>query len=299
MKNKFFLLLISIFFLFSFSFPAIQERIFPFAGYIRFHDYTKLKRNNIFAGISVQRYLIDNVIIDITGGLIPSMLSNVKIPVIYGSGNSLLLLPIFKSEHIIPFISMGVSVLAFDGKINRGIETGLGAFLKTDNNIMHKVELKTRYNVSVKQFDILGSFAIGVPNLGVYSYENIQKEKEVIPEHKMPTENKQDNIDTIQEELILNKEEYGASYNNDNESAIQEYPNNEKSQPIIDDSIPKHLIIEIKQEKRKPKKKINVLKGIPESAIIRVEQVEAKKRNPLYNIPKEYIINAINYDDNM
>ena len=172
--KKFILCVISLFLLipsaFSFDYPT---KFYPFIGYMNFHAAIDLK-NTIMLGVGFNQKVDETFRLELSTGFMPSeyVLSATSVPVLYGSFSGQYLLP-KACCGVSPFLSAGLSLLSYDGKIDNGIEFGAGLLTLSKTNVEHKFEVKARYNLGDKQSDVLAIFSLGLSPLNVATPEPV------------------------------------------------------------------------------------------------------------------------------
>jgi outer membrane protein OmpA-like peptidoglycan-associated protein len=161
--KRFILCVLSLFLLipaaFSFDYSA---KFYPFIGYMNFHEAINLK-DTIMIGIGFNQKVDETFRLDLQAGFMPSeyVIAGTSVPVLYGSLNGQYLLP-KACCGVSPFLTAGLSLFSYDGKIDNGIEFGAGLLTISKTNVEHKFEVKARYNPGDKQSDILAIFSLGL-----------------------------------------------------------------------------------------------------------------------------------------
>lgn len=168
---------------FSFDYPT---KFYPFIGYMNFHDAINLK-DTILLGIGFNQKVDETFRLDLQAGFMPSeyVLAGTSVPVLYGSLNGQYLLP-KACCGVSPFLSAGLSLLSYDGKLDNGIEFGAGLLTLSNKNVEHKFEVKARYNPGDKQSDILAIFSLGLSPINENKKAPIV-EKEIIATEAVAT----------------------------------------------------------------------------------------------------------------
>ncbi|GEM_PF-6480969 len=158
-----------------------STKLYPFLGYASFHDAINLK-NSIILGAGINQPIAENLRINLAGGYIPSELKTTgqSMPVFYGYISEELLLPKLCCGAT-PFLMAGLSVFAYDNKIDNGIEIGLGLYTLTKKSIENKFELKARYNPGDKASDFIAIFSLGfIPLTNKEEKPIVEKKEELI-----------------------------------------------------------------------------------------------------------------------
>lgn len=162
----------------TFSYDS-STRFYPFLGYTRFHETTDLQ-NSIMLGVGLNKPITESFRADLSCAYLPSEYksSGQSAAVFYSSLSGEFLLPELCCGTK-PFLTAGLSIFAFNGKIDNGIELGLGLLSLSKKKIEHKFTVKARHNPADKQSDIIAIFSLGLMPL------NGEKENTVLaPEKK-------------------------------------------------------------------------------------------------------------------